>query len=67
MATSGAMTQVGTQGYTAPEILTAKYYGPSADIFSFAIVMSEVVSLQAPYSDMVKDGDGNIIVPCWSL
>ena len=58
-------TQVGTQGYTAPEILGAKHYGTAADIFSFAVVMSEVVTLRRPYSDMQRDQTDMIIVP-WS-
>ena len=34
-----------------------EHYGTPADVFSFAIVMSEVVTLQAPYADMMK-GEG---------
>ena len=46
MAENRAMTIVGTNGYTAPEVLKGEPYGPSADVFSFAIVMSEVTTLQ---------------------
>lgn len=40
------MTMVGTQGYTAPEVLRGEHYGTPADVFSFAIVMSEIVTMQ---------------------
>ena len=38
--------------------LEGKHYGPSADVFSFAIVMSELASLRQPYSDHLKDENG---------
>ena len=51
--------QVGTNGYTAPEVLKGEHYGTPADVFSFAIVMSELLTLRAPYSDIMKgDNDG---------
>ena len=53
---------MGTNGYTAPEVLKGEHYGTPADVFSFAIVMSEILALRAPYSDIMrgggKDGDG---------
>ena len=52
------MTTVGTRGYTAPEILQGKRYGVSADIYSFAIVMSEAVTMQKAYTDMIVDATG---------
>ena len=55
------MTTVGTNGYTAPEVLKAERYGPPADIFSLAIVMSECISRAAPYSNMLKDANGKNI------
>lgn len=42
MAENRTMTTVGTRGYTAPEVLCGSYYGTAADVYSFAIVMSEV-------------------------
>ena len=48
---------VGTNGYTAPEVLKGQHYGTPADVFSFAIVMSEMVTLRPPYANMME-GDG---------
>ena len=55
------MTQVGTNGYTAPELLCGERYGTPADVFSFAIVMCELATLQAPYADMLKGEDGEVL------
>ena len=52
------MTMVGTRGYTAPEVLRGEHYGTAADVFSFGIVMSELLTLRAPYSDFMKSKDG---------
>ena len=62
MAEDRAMTMVGTPGYTAPEVLRGEHYGTSADVFSFAIVMCELVTLRAPYSDIMKSEDGEILL-----
>ena len=62
MAEDHAMTAVGTQGYTAPEILRGEHYDTSADVFSFAIVMCELLTMRAPYSDMRKNGKGETIL-----
>ena len=50
---SSHYSTVGTHGYTAPEVLKGQHYGTPADVFSFAIVMSEVVTLSPPYADMI--------------
>ena len=55
------MTAVGTNGYTAPEVLEGRHYGTGADVFSFAIVMSELASLRVPYKEYLKDEDDNRI------
>ena len=62
MAEDHAMTMVGTAGYTAPEVLRGEHYNTSADVFSFAIVMCELLTLRAPYSDMMKDEEGKSIL-----
>ena len=61
MAHNRTMTAVGTNGYTAPEVLEGKHYGTGADVFSFAIVMSELATLRPPYWDRLKDDEGNRI------
>ena len=62
MAEDHAMTMVGTPGYTAPEVLRGEHYNTSADIFSFAIVMCELLTLRAPYSDLMKNDEGESIL-----
>ena len=62
MAVKGAMTFVGTKGYTAPEVLRGEHYGTPADVFSFAIVMSELVALQSPYADLMTGEDGEEVL-----
>ena len=62
MAEDHAMTMVGTAGYTAPEVLRAEHYDTAADVFSFAIVMCELLTLRAPYSDMMKNDMGERIL-----
>ena len=57
--------QVGTNGYTAPEVLKGEHYGTPADVFSFAIVMSELLMMQAPYSDLMKSADGGENLMSW--
>ena len=53
---------VGTQGYTAPEVLRGEHYGTPADVYSFAIVMSEVVTMQPPYADL-RTGESPVSLP----
>ena len=62
MAEDRAMTMVGTNGYTAPEVLRGEHYGTEADVFSFGIVMCELLTLRAPYSDMLKSEDGTVVM-----
>ena len=62
MAEDRAMTSVGTNGYTAPEVLRGEHYGTSADVFSFAIVMCELVTMRPPYSDLMKNEDGELVL-----
>ena len=44
LADNHAMTMVGTPAYTAPEVLRGEHYDTSADVFSFAIVMCELLT-----------------------
>ena len=56
MVEGQAMTVVGTNGYTAPEVLRGEHYGTPADVYSFAVVMCEIFTLRAPYSDILEVG-----------
>ena len=58
---------VGTPAYMAPEILTRSIYKHSADIYSFAITMLEVITFSSPFpkevfefpwdiADLISDG-----------
>eukprot|EP01132_Coremiostelium_polycephalum_P006126 gene6126-7632_t len=47
-----AMTPVGTPCWTAPEVLRNDSYTEKADVFSFAIVLWEIVTREDPYQGM---------------
>ncbi|KAN0028998.1 hypothetical protein ACTFIV_010866 [Dictyostelium citrinum] len=47
-----AMTPVGTPCWTAPEVLRNDAYTEKADVFSFAIVLWEMVTREDPYQGM---------------
>ena len=84
------MTTVGSNGYTAPEVLKGEQcvytcfhptlhlvigtnvsshclqsYGPPADVFSFAIVVSELITLRAPYSDLLEQDEHHGVSMTW--
>ncbi|KQJ94770.1 hypothetical protein BRADI_3g13060v3 [Brachypodium distachyon] len=49
----GQMTaETGTYRWMAPEIIDHKPYDHKADVFSFAIVLWELITLKVPYDDM---------------
>ena len=55
------MTMVGTNGYAAPEILRGERYTEKVDIYSFAIVMYELIFSVERYADLrstAESGDG---------
>ncbi|XP_047051516.1 serine/threonine-protein kinase STY17-like [Lolium rigidum] len=50
----GQMTaETGTYRWMAPEIINHKPYDHKADVFSFGIVLWELVTLKVPYDDMM--------------
>eukprot|EP00747_Dinoflagellata_sp_TGD_P209706 gnl/TRDRNA2_/TRDRNA2_83081_c0_seq1.p1 gnl/TRDRNA2_/TRDRNA2_83081_c0~~gnl/TRDRNA2_/TRDRNA2_83081_c0_seq1.p1 ORF type:complete len:394 (-),score=66.83 gnl/TRDRNA2_/TRDRNA2_83081_c0_seq1:75-1220(-) len=48
--TDGMTRAVGSVRSMAPEVITGERYGLHADIFSFAVLLHELVSGQAPYA-----------------
>lgn len=65
------MSRVGTHYYMAPEIRDSKPYDLSADVFSFGVVLWEVLSLSTPRDTLKKmnlgGGDSSQLptCPCW--
>ena len=47
-----ASGQAGTAQWMAPEILAGGDYHEAADVYSFGIIMHEIVSRQVPYKGM---------------
>jgi len=47
-----AMTPVGTPCWTAPEVLRNELYSERADVFSFGVVLWELVTREDPYQGM---------------
>ena len=43
---------VGTPHYTAPEVLAHTRYGPKVDIYSYGVVLWEMLMRKIPYGDM---------------
>ncbi|GLI63196.1 hypothetical protein VaNZ11_006095 [Volvox africanus] len=53
IATSGDMTaETGTYRWMAPEVIEHKPYDEKADVFSFGIVLWELLTCKVPYTDM---------------
>eukprot|EP00698_Gefionella_okellyi_P017676 TRINITY_DN5210_c0_g2_i1.p1 TRINITY_DN5210_c0_g2~~TRINITY_DN5210_c0_g2_i1.p1 ORF type:complete len:453 (+),score=92.53 TRINITY_DN5210_c0_g2_i1:134-1360(+) len=46
----GTMTHCGTPQYAAPEVLRSEHYGPAADVFSFGMVLWELITRRAAYA-----------------
>ncbi|GIL50268.1 hypothetical protein Vafri_6477 [Volvox africanus] len=53
ISTSGEMTaETGTYRWMAPEVIEHKPYDEKADVFSFGIVLWELLTCKVPYMDM---------------
>ncbi|KAL3661813.1 hypothetical protein V7S43_013107 [Phytophthora oleae] len=48
-------TEIGTNRWLAPEILSGSHYDESADIFSFGVLLSEFDTHSPPYDDIDDD------------
>lgn len=49
------LSKAGTKRYMAPEVFAGKPYNLSADVFSFATLMWQVLTLSVPYEKMNSD------------
>ena len=53
------MTQVGTLRYCAPEVLTHQAYNQKCDIYSFAVLLYELVTLQVAYPTLTTTSEAS--------
>eukprot|EP00934_Nitzschia_sp_Nitz4_P000703 Nitzschia sp. Nitz4//scaffold236_size30323//7599//8849//NITZ4_007985-RA/size30323-processed-gene-0.14-mRNA-1//-1//CDS//3329543484//703//frame0 len=68
------MSGVGTRRYMAPEVLMGRYYNQKVDVYSWAIVLYELLTLEKPFHGMSRDvhrilvaesGDRPELLPEW--
>lgn len=53
MESAGTMTaETGTYRWMAPEVIEHKPYNEKADVFSFGVVLWELLTCKVPYADM---------------
>jgi len=51
------MTKIGTPYYMAPEILLGKSYNEKVDVYSYGMILFQMVSGKAPFSKMGSQGE----------
>lgn len=51
---SQSHAEIGTTAYIAPEVIESNHYGPKADVYSFAILMYEVITGERAFSEIFK-------------
>lgn len=54
--------KTGTRRYMAPEVVLCKPYGKSADVYSFAILMWQVLALEEPYPGYDYEKHAKLVV-----
>lgn len=60
--TYGMTANTGTMRYMAPEIALGQPYGLKVDVYSFSIVMYQVLSLYQPYVNVQPSAFGSVVV-----
>jgi len=53
--------KVGTLRYMAPEVATNKPYGVSADVYSWAMVSYEILSVEKPFDGWTREMHANLV------
>lgn len=59
---------LGTPHYTAPEVFLQSTYGPKIDVFSYAVILWEMLMKEVPYADMsFNEIYEHVVTRCWRL
>ncbi|KNC49867.1 TKL/DRK protein kinase [Thecamonas trahens ATCC 50062] len=77
---AGVVETAGTFQWMAPEMLRGEAYGPAVDVYSFGVLLTELVTRQLPFRDQldertlrdmgelldaVRDGTAKPTLPAW--
>jgi serine/threonine protein kinase len=57
-----ASGRTGTRRYMAPEVVLCKYYGKPVDVFSFSILLWEILSLTQPFKGFQYEKHTKLVV-----